>query len=179
MMQPALHPSLVTMLPSSQASLDAFFPSPHIVTVQTLGWALVQVKPHSTEQLDEHPSPLSVSPSSHISVPTALLSPHTGVNVLLPHPGKMGVHPSSFVQTLLHPSPLTLLPSSQGSSDASPPSPQDDEHESGAVGLPPVQLKPHSTVQVAEHPSLDPESLSSHSSEPALYPSSQTVLHVD
>jgi hypothetical protein len=72
-----------------------------------------------------------------------------------------------------------LFLSSHSSSDASSPSPQDDVHESGAVGLPPVQLKPHSTVQAAEHPSLDPESPSSHPSVPALYPSPQTVLHVD
>jgi hypothetical protein len=56
--------------------------------VQTLGWALVQVKPHSTEQLDEQPSPFTVSPSSHDSslsypgTPTAVFpSPHTGAGV--------------------------------------------------------------------------------------------------
>jgi len=106
MMQPALHPSPVTVLPSSQASFDALTPSPQLDS-QTLGWA-VQVNPHSTEQLDEHPSPLSVSPSSHVSVTTTLLSPQTAVNLLVPQSGKKGVHPSSFVQALLHPSPFTL-----------------------------------------------------------------------
>jgi hypothetical protein len=178
-MQPALHPSPELVFPSSQYSLDAFTPSPHLVTWQTLGWALVQVKPHSTEQLDEQPSSLSVSPSSHVSVPTILLSPHTGVNVLVPHSGKMGVQPSSFVQVLLHPSPLMVLPSSQASSDAFTPSPQGDVHVSGVAGVPPTQSKPHSTVHVAEHPSLDTELPSSHASKPALLLSPQTVLHVD
>ena len=73
-------------------------------------------------------------------MPTTLLSPHTGVNVLLPQSGKVGVQPSSIEQLLLHPSPLTVLPSSQASSDAINPSPQGDVHVSALLGVPPVQL---------------------------------------
>jgi hypothetical protein len=80
MVQPALHPSLGTVLPSSQASLDALNPSPQLLT-QTLGSELSQVKPHSTEQLDEHPSPLSVSPSSHVSPPRVFPSPQISLPV--------------------------------------------------------------------------------------------------
>jgi hypothetical protein len=139
MVQSALQPSLGTVLPSSQASLDALNPSPQLLT-QTLGSELSQVKPHSTEQLDEQPSPLSVSPSSHVSPVTTLLSPHTGVKVLLSHTGKVEVQPSSIEQALLHPSLGTVLPSSQASSDAFFPSPQGDWHVSALLGVPPVQL---------------------------------------
>jgi hypothetical protein len=139
LVQPALQPSLGTVLPSSQASLDALNPSPQLLT-QTLGWSLVQVKPHSTEQLDEHPSPFSVSPSSHVSPVTTVLSPHTGVKVLWSHTGKVEVQPSSISQALLHPSLGTVLPSSQASSDAFFPSPQGDWHVSALLGVPPVQV---------------------------------------
>jgi hypothetical protein len=56
MAQLLLHPSPLTVLPSSQASSDARSPSPQLFTEQTLGWALPQLKPHSTEHVDEHPS---------------------------------------------------------------------------------------------------------------------------
>jgi hypothetical protein len=51
------------------------------VPTQTLGSELSQVKPHSTEQLDEHPSPLSVSPSSHVSPPRVFPSPQISLPV--------------------------------------------------------------------------------------------------
>jgi hypothetical protein len=95
----------------------------HQVTI-SVTIVLLHEKPHSTKQLDEHPSPLSVLPSSHVSVPTTLLSPHTGVNVLLSHTGKVEVQPGSISQALLHPSFGTVLPSSQASLDAFTPSPQ-------------------------------------------------------
>jgi hypothetical protein len=94
--QALLQPSKLTLLPSSQASLDAFAPSPHLVTAQTLGWAPPHAKPHSTEQLDEHPSPLTVLPSSHVSLPAIMLSPHTKTNVLLSQSGMVGVQPGSI-----------------------------------------------------------------------------------
>jgi hypothetical protein len=71
---------------------------------------------------------------------TTLLSPHTGVKVLLSHTGKVEVQPSSIEQALLHPSLGTVLPSSQASSDAFFPSPQGDWHVSALLGVPPVQL---------------------------------------
>jgi hypothetical protein len=123
--QALLHPSLAATLPSSQASLEAFTPSPQVL-VQTLGSALLQVKPHSTEQLDEHPSPVTILPSSHASPKTSFPSPHTGVNELLLQAGKVKVQPASIEQALLHPSPATVLPSSHASADAFNPSPQTD-----------------------------------------------------
>ncbi len=73
--QVLLHPSPVTVLPSSQSS-DACFPSPQL-DKHTLGWALPQSNPHSTEQVDEHPSPFWALPSSQVSVPATLPSLHT------------------------------------------------------------------------------------------------------
>ena len=101
-----------------------------------------------------------------------------GVQVDIPQGFEEQVHPALMLQSL-HPSPVTVLPSSQSSSDAFNPSPQGDWHVSGVLGSPPVQVKPHSTVQVAEHPSSGTEAPSSHTSVPALLPSPQTVLHVD
>jgi hypothetical protein len=51
--------------------------------VQTFGWALVQVKPHSTVHVEEHPSPFSVSPSSHSSPTSFFPSPHAGAGVVV------------------------------------------------------------------------------------------------
>jgi hypothetical protein len=73
-------------------------------------------------------------------VPTTLLSPHTGVNVLLSHSGKVEVQPGSISQALLHPSVGTVLPSSQASSDAIFPSPQVDWHVSALLEVPPAQV---------------------------------------
>jgi hypothetical protein len=101
-----------------------------------------------------------------------------GVHMEIPQGFGKQVHPAFMLQPL-QPSPLTVLPSSQASSEAFFPSPQGDWHVSGVVGVPPVQMKPHSTVQVAEHPSPASEAPSSHPSVPAFWPSPQTVLHVD
>ena len=51
------HPSLEAVLLSSQASLEAFIPSPH-VDEHTEGLP-VHVNPYSTEQLESHPSKLA------------------------------------------------------------------------------------------------------------------------
>ena len=107
----------------------------------------MQVKPHSTKHVAEHPSRDSVSPSSHPSKPALYPSPQTVLHVDRSQAGLVQLYPASFVQSALQPSSSRVLPSSHSSFDASSPSPQDDVHESGAVGLPPVQLKPHSTMQ--------------------------------
>jgi hypothetical protein len=121
MVQLVLHPSLLLRLLSSQTSSDAFNPSLHL-DAQTLGWALPQSKPHSTKHVDEHPSLLRVSSSSHVSAPTTMPSPHTGAHLVSPHPVVLQSQPASMVQLVLHPSLLLRLPSSQTSSDAFNPS---------------------------------------------------------
>ncbi len=82
LLQP-LHPSLLSKLPSSQASSDAITPSPqddvHVSGV--VGVPSTQLKPHSTVQVAEHPSPGSEAPSSHTSVPAFLPSPQTVLHV--------------------------------------------------------------------------------------------------
>jgi hypothetical protein len=64
--QSLLHPSPLTVLPSSHASSDAWTLSPQL-DVHTLGSAVPQSKPHSTVHVDEHPSSATESPSSHAS----------------------------------------------------------------------------------------------------------------
>jgi hypothetical protein len=140
----------------------------------------VQMKPHSTVQVAEHPSPATEAPSSHPSGPAFWPSPQTVLHVDRSQAGVVHTYPgfhravgaapitinavavvAGFIRRLAFRHRKTMW------------------HESGVVGVPPVQLKPHSTVQVAEHPSPDSESPSSHPSGPAFWPSPQTVLHVD
>jgi hypothetical protein len=73
-----------------------------------------QSAPGSFWQVLEQPSPLTVLPSSQVSLPVRILSPHNGVQRL---PGTRHSHPASMVlQSAEQPSPLTVLPSSQVSS---------------------------------------------------------------
>ena len=73
------HPSPPILLPSSQASSDAFTPSPqgdeHVSG--EVGLPPVQANPHSTVQVAEHPSLDTEPPSSHPSVLALLPSPQT------------------------------------------------------------------------------------------------------
>jgi hypothetical protein len=70
----------------------------------------------------EQPSPLTVLPSSHVSVPVSTPSPHSGEHGL---PGTRHSQPASTVwQSAEQPSPLTVFPSSQVSSDVKTPFPQ-------------------------------------------------------
>jgi hypothetical protein len=81
--QVLLHPSPLMVLPSSQASSDAFTPSPqgdvHVSGVA--GVPPTHSKPHSTVQVAEHPSLDTELPSSHASEPALLPSPQTVLHV--------------------------------------------------------------------------------------------------
>ena len=107
------------MLPSSHTSYPSFFPSPHVVAVHVLGAVPVHVKPVSTLQVDEQPSPrklvkdkgyspLAVLLSSHSSYPSFFPSPHVvAVHVLGPVP--VHVKPVSTLQVDEQPSPRKLV----------------------------------------------------------------------
>ena len=83
LLQSLLHPSPLTVLPSSHASSNAWTPSPQ-VDAHALGSAVPQSKPHSTVHVDEQPSSLSKFWSSHVSLPPLIPSPHTvGAGVVL------------------------------------------------------------------------------------------------
>ena len=70
--------------PSSQNSFPTFLPSPQI-SVQVLSVIailFVQLYPASMEQVELHPSPSLLLLSSHCSVDTIKLSPHTGEQIV-------------------------------------------------------------------------------------------------
>src|SRR5437016_3424139 len=77
------HPSPSILFPSSHTSPGSTFPSPHMGTgffvqgppVPSL--ALGHVYPDSVAHVDEHPSPLVLLPSSHVSPASTFPSPHT------------------------------------------------------------------------------------------------------
>src|SRR3989344_5824768 len=78
-------------------------------------------------QLAEHPSPLTVFPSSHSSLPTENQSPQIVLQTLMSLVQTLPpahVHPFSTTQSGEHPSPLTVFPSSQYSKLSIKPSPQ-------------------------------------------------------
>jgi hypothetical protein len=154
--QVLLHPSPFATFPSSQyvAIKLYLFPSPQI-SVQVSGVEADppdQVYPVSIWQLELHPSPDTVPPSSQPSVPTLLLSPQTGeqvsTEVELP---PVQVNPNSTVQVFPHPSPLMPFPSSQISAATLRPSPQVEVHTEGA----PEQEKPGSIKHAPVQPSPD------------------------
>src|SRR6056300_928810 len=103
----ALHPSPPTRFPSSHSSDDpaGLVPSPHPPTHVSPGpphsqydQAPLHVTPASTMQYRLHPSPDSVFPSSHSSVPLRIPSPHIPT-----HSPPLQSHPHSTWQPL-HPS---------------------------------------------------------------------------
>jgi hypothetical protein len=151
-----LHPSPFELFPSSQyvAIKLYLFASPQI-SVQVSGVEAdhpVQKYPVSIWQLEFHPSPETVPPSSHPSVPTLLLSPQIGeqvsTEVELP---PVQVNPNSTVQEFPHPSPLLPFPSSHISAPTLRPSPQVEVHTEGA----PEQKNPGSIKHAPEQPSPD------------------------
>lgn len=79
----SLHPSRLSVLPSSHASDPALLPSPHVVE-QTDGDAPSQVHPYSTLHALLHPSPDEESPSSQASDEAFVPSPHPASHVSLP-----------------------------------------------------------------------------------------------
>jgi hypothetical protein len=62
--------------------MDVIYNVPQVSEKQRLfcDGCVKQVKPVSTAQEDEHPSPLAVLLSSHASVPTVMPSPHVVAN---------------------------------------------------------------------------------------------------
>src|SRR4030095_4925740 len=91
--------------------------------VQTLGEAVVQLKPGSTKQVEEHPSPEAGSPSSHCSpgFKTPLPQFTTGVQT---RGDAVQVKPGSIKQILEQPSPESVSPSSHCSPAFKVPLPQ-------------------------------------------------------
>ncbi len=79
-LQSALHPSPLSVLPSSHFSRPASWESPQVV-LQTLGRASEHVYPHSTEHTALQPSLAAVLPSSHASEVVLIPSPQTGVQL--------------------------------------------------------------------------------------------------
>ena len=101
-------------LPQSHCSPVSLIAFPQAAFLQ--GWPGVggQVEPGSTWHVLEQPSPLTVFPSSQVSLPVSLLSPQIGEQGL---PGTRHSQPGSILwQSAEQPSPLTVFPSSQVSS---------------------------------------------------------------
>src|ERR1019366_3347272 len=85
-------------------------PSPHFLATHRIPGE-VHCHPASSWHVEEQPSPDTALPSSHVSDPVTLPSPHFTVEM---H-GAPGVGQKKFgsiVQTALQPSPDTALPSS-------------------------------------------------------------------
>ncbi len=91
------------------------------------GW--VHWKPDSIWQTDEHPSPLTLLPSSQRSGPTVMASPQNGLQSLSDagFPCTLGMHcqPSSTTHWAEHPSPERRLLSSHSSTPSVRPLPQE------------------------------------------------------
>ena len=133
----------------------------------------VQMKVASIKQTEEHPSEDNPSPSSQVSIGTAIkLSPQVLVQTLGLFPTQL--KPCSIVQVLEHPSRFPRFPSSQNSSAAFNPSPHSNEQTSG---VPKTHVYPNSYKQVAEHPSLGVVFPSSQVSSPAQIWSLHYVVH--
>lgn len=103
--QPALHPEVPSVLPSSHALLVTFRPSPQIADqVLVIPFSEVQVQPSSTWQL-KHPSPVLVLASTQASLGVIYPSPHCSAKVS----GMVDVPPvqchpfTAHVQSALHP----------------------------------------------------------------------------
>jgi len=75
-------PSKGTRLPSSQPSPASTLPLPQTARSHAEGVVFVQVQPGSMRQMAEQPSPVSLPPSSHSSLPMMRESPHSVVHGL-------------------------------------------------------------------------------------------------
>jgi len=138
--------------PLSQASLSVLMPSPHTST-QLDGDGKDTLQPGATLQPLLHPVD-----TSYAQV--------------------LQNHPSSWAHELSQPSLSRVLPSSHFSNPAIMLSPHCVMHVSLLVGVPPVQLKPHSMVQLAEQPSPPLVLPSSQSSPEVLFPLPHTSLQI-
>src|SRR5688572_16839158 len=78
-------------------------------------------------QLALQPSPPTLLPSSQVSLPVTLESPHTTVDTHVPPPGGQSKFGSTVWQLAEQPSPPMLLPSSQFSLTDFEPSPQSSQ----------------------------------------------------
>lgn len=145
-------------MPSSQYPAVGIttIPSPHISPqlLAVIESPNVQLQLVSTVQVDDHPSPLLVLPSSQIpTVGTITIpSPHISVQGVVEQS-----YPVSTVQVELHPSPLIKFPSSQTpiAETTTTPSPHISVQKLAVVESPNVQLQLVSTPQEALHPSPD------------------------
>ena len=108
------------MFPSSQYPVAIFItnPSPHISEqeLEVRESPRVHEYPVSTEQVELHPSPLVVPPSSQYPVVGLIEKPSPQMSLheldVVEDPN-VHFHFASIVQVELHPSPSTLFPSSQ------------------------------------------------------------------
>ena len=186
--QLALQPSPAVVPPSSQypevGSITK--PSPH-VSVQILAVEEspnVQVHLDSTAQVESHPSPATVFPSSQypavgsITIP----SPHVSVQELaVEESPNVQVQPVSTAHDPSHPSPAVVPESSQYPAIGfmTAPSPQISVHTEAVEESPNVQDQLASTLQLELHPSPSVVPLSSQ--YPAVgtitIPSPQISLH--
>ena len=150
----------------SQDSPASLVPFPHTDFVHVLG-VPAQEDPGSTRQVVEQPSPPTLLPSSHISVPMIIPSPQAGTHL---RPGTRHSYPvSTLLQSAEQPSPPAVLPSSQASLAASLPSPH-TEVIVQTLGEP-VQVQPSGIWQIALQPSPPVLLPSSHPSPVSSVPS--------
>jgi len=106
-------------------------PLPHLI--QSSGIPGIQVYPGSIWQVEVHPSPSPVPPSSQPSVPFLIESPQNEHKLGDPEQ----IYPPSIVQMAEHPSPPrggAPMSLSQASMKALIPSPQVAKHVSGIPG---------------------------------------------
>src|SRR5689334_11019612 len=99
------------MLRSSHTSPRTTRPSPWTPVHEAGPWP-AHVKPSSTRQPSEQPSPLAWLPSSQRSDVASTPSPHDDAHEPAPWPAH--AKPGSTTPALVQPSPSTTLPSSHG-----------------------------------------------------------------
>lgn len=136
----------------------------------------------SPVQFARQPMLSNMFPSSQISVPTFLPSPHIGVQVVVSPRVEYvftHVHPDSKEHKFEHPSFSTKLPSSHYSVPLMYPSPQSPKQETGVVSDPPKQFHPGKFPEQSDkHPILSSGFPSSHISPGFIIPSPQIGVQV-
>ena len=160
--QVALHPSPLTVLPSSQYVLIELnrLPSPHI-SVQlsaVVNEPPEHVQPDSTDHVELQPSPFELFPSSQyviiefMRLPSPQVSAHISGAVDEP---PNHVQSDSTAHDEFHPSPETVLPSSQYVLILlyRRPSPHISVHTSFVVVVPPDHVQPDSLAHTELQPS--------------------------
>ena len=163
-LQVASQPSPGAIFPSSQYPAVGFItiPSPQI-TAQILAVVAspnVHDHPVSTEQVESHPSPAVVPPSSQYPAVGSVTFPSPQVSVqTLAVDESPGVQfqSDSILQVASQPSPATVFPSSHIPADGKiiNPSPQISFQVLAVDESPRVHSHPVSTAQLASHPSFE------------------------